>query len=210
MNREHPWTLHPSTVGYSGVSWLGNLPESLVGCWYLDQHWDFDESHRTPMGHIVFRAKPYDGKPGERDAADDLGSIMAQGARTVGPKRPFRLDQVELVLSVPAFPEKVPYNLPDILGDEVAEALGLEFVRRGLEKTKKTLSAKNASPSEIRDSNQGAYRINADVTGRTVLVVDDLVSTGTTLSVIAELLRDAGAAKVGAFAATRVLKGKQY
>jgi predicted amidophosphoribosyltransferase len=111
---------------------------------------------------------------------------------------------------VPAFPEKVPYNLPDILGDEVAEALGLEFVRRGLEKTKKTLSAKNASPSEIRDSNQGAYRINADVTGRTVLVVDDLVSTGTTLSVIAELLRDAGAAKVGAFAATRVLKGKQY
>jgi adenine/guanine phosphoribosyltransferase-like PRPP-binding protein len=43
-----------------------------------------------------------------------------------------------------------------------------------------------------------------------VLVVDDLVSTGTTLSVIAELLRDAGAAKVGAFAATRVLKGKQY
>ena len=194
-----------STAEFSGVSWLGNLPKPLAGCWYLDQHWDFDESHHTPMGHLVFRAK-YEG---ERDAADELGRFMAQGARIVEPKRPFRLDEVEVVLSVPAFPKKVPYNLPDILGDDVAAALGLGFVPQGLEKTKRTVSAKSAPQWEIRESNQSAYRVNVDVTGRTVLVVDDLVSTGTTLSVIAELLRDAGAAKVGAFATTRVLKGMQ-
>ena len=206
---EHPRKRPPSTAEFSGVSWLGNWPEPLIGCWYLDQHWNFDESDRTPTGHLVFRAKPYEGKPGERDAAHGLGSVMARGARVVSGKQPFRLDEAEVVLSVPAFPEKVPYNLPDILGDEVAEALGLDFVRRGLEKTKKTVSAKSSSPRQIRESNRNAYQVNVDVRGRTVLVVDDLVSTGTTLSVIAELLRDAGAAKVGAFAATRVLKGMQ-
>src|SRR5690606_30193530 len=43
---------------------------------------------------------------------------------------------------------------------------------------------------------KGAYACRADVAGRTVLVVDDVMTTGATLDAIASVMKEQGAAKV--------------
>jgi ComF family protein len=61
-------------------------------------------------------------------------------------------------------------------------------------------------PAERRHSNvRGAFAISrhADVEGRTVVLIDDVMTTGATLNACAAVLLDAGAAEVRALTAAR-------
>jgi hypothetical protein len=55
---------------------------------------------------------------------------------------------------------------------------------------------KGVSKAERRQLRAGRFSIPDDLSGRTVLVIDDVVNTGSTLGALADAAADAGAARV--------------
>ena len=84
----------------------------------------------------------------------------------------------------------------------LAEALSREIQGKTavlLEKRKNTVKQSTLGSAEQRRANiAGAYRAleKAPIAGRRVLLIDDIVTTGSTLSECARTLKEAGAAKV--------------
>ncbi len=191
----------------AGIAWLSRVPPPLVGCWFLGRHWEPGTGHRTEIGRIVYRAKTYGDKRGEIDAANQLGELMARSSGVAMKNSRFPLEEVNLVLAVPSFPEKQPFNLPDVLAGHIAVALRADCPPEVLVKTRETPQAKFASAEEILTAASAAYDVRGDVRGSVVLIVDDLVQSGATLAAIATHLIGRGALTVGGFAATRAAGG---
>lgn len=90
------------------------------------------------------------------------------------------------------------YDQARLLAEETAKRLGTEAVRT-LEKPVNTARQSATGSREKRAANiSGAYRVPdpALVAGRRILLIDDIVTTGATLSEAARTLRTAGAAEV--------------
>ncbi|HEY3709484.1 MAG TPA: phosphoribosyltransferase [Amycolatopsis sp.] len=90
-----------------------------------------------------------------------------------------------------------------LLGANVAGQLG----RPPVEVEPVVVSRKSAKQmtTKERAGLLGGYRIRADLTGETVLIVDDLYQTGSTMTGVARAARRAGATTVLGIAATRTL-----
>ena len=90
------------------------------------------------------------------------------------------------------------YDQAQLLAEETAERLGTAAVRT-LEKHVDTARKSATGSREKRAANiSGAYRVPdpALVAGRRILLIDDIVTTGATLSEAARTLRAAGATEV--------------
>ncbi len=111
-----------------------------------------------------------------------------------------------LVLPVPLTKERRierGYNQAELLADGVCEQLQALGVRTEknftlLEKTRETEMQKHMTKRERRENVRGAYRITerAACKGKTVLLVDDIMTTSSTGNEIAQRLRKAGASAV--------------
>lgn len=182
-------------------------PEGLGICFAVDNHYDFDEGHRTVAGSLVYRAKDYgeDG-PGEVDAADRLARIVAYWARWVRDQRRWDGPAPDLVVPVPSDRQRRPHNLPDVLASEVSRRLNIELDPSALVKAPGAPQIKTVIPAQRRQQLKGMFDARR-VRGRRVLVIDDLVQTGATLSAAAQALREAEASSVVGLVATRVQRG---
>lgn len=132
---------------------------------------------------------------GGRGRAALFGEFMAQCLqdRWDGP--------LELVTWVPLHPgrkKKRGYDQAELLARRVGALSGLPVVP-GLEKIRATAVQSQTGEDEARRANvQGAYRAlpGLDLTGKQVVLVDDVATSGATLAQCAAALRDAGAAAV--------------
>jgi len=81
---------------------------------------------------------------------------------------------------------------------ELAFGLGIEFATTTLRRVRNTPQQGQPSASARRENVKGAFRVRtrARITGSTVLLVDDVMTTGSTLSEAARTLKAAGAEKV--------------
>ena len=87
------------------------------------------------------------------------------------------------------------FDQAELLAKALARELDLE-ARPTLEKFRhRPPQSKTKTAAKRRANGQGAYRLlpGADVRGRTVLVVDDILTTGATLGECGRILRQAGA-----------------
>lgn len=87
------------------------------------------------------------------------------------------------------------FDQAELLAEALARELDLE-ARPTLEKFRhRPPQSKTKTAAKRRANVQGAYRLlpGADVRGRTVLVVDDILTTGATLGECGRILRQAGA-----------------
>ncbi len=101
------------------------------------------------------------------------------------------------------------YDQARLLAREAARAYGMEPVRL-LDKVRHT-RPQSSLPGRAREANAAdAYRLRrgAEVAGRRVLLVDDVVTTGSTLSACGRVLLAAGAAEVVCLALARGGMGK--
>ena len=176
------------------------IDDALDECWALDSH--SDEGSRTPTGKLVYEAKTYRGKPGNLAMAGELADLLA--ARAL---RDPRLKDAHTVVSVPANPPKRPFDLPEVLGNRVADSLGVPFDRELLVKIHPTREIKHLSPSERSQCVDGAYAVTRPCNGEAIIVVDDIVQTGTTLQAVGNELRRAGADRLIGLAATWAARG---
>ena len=101
------------------------------------------------------------------------------------------------------------YNQSKILAEAVAEKLSLPLEDL-LVKTRKTKSQRNISARERKTNLHGAFDLamNAGAEGKCILIVDDIKTTGSTLSECALTLKAYGAKDVYATAVALVDKNK--
>lgn len=101
--------------------------------------------------------------------------------------------------------KKRGYNQSQLLAEAVAERLGVPCVPL-LIKRKNTRSQRTSDAAQRKVNLYGAFAVadNAEVSGKTILIVDDVKTTGYTLSECAVMLHAAGAQTVcaAAFAVT--------
>ena len=99
------------------------------------------------------------------------------------------------------------YDQAELLAREVAGRRGIPCERM-MEKTRNNPAQSGTrSPEERRKNVEGVYRAITDCTAVQVLLVDDIVTTGATLSAAAQVLYDAGAIEVTGLTLARNLQG---
>ena len=110
-------------------------------------------------------------------------------------------EEVDLVTFVPtnaATLRKRGYNQAQLLATELAAMLDVPCLPT-LEKTRDTKPMHGLRPEERRANVLGAYRLCCpaeSVAGKRVLIADDILTTGSTLSECARMLKTAGAERV--------------
>ncbi len=125
--------------------------------------------------------------------AEPLGIRMAKQAQTVG----WYADAVTYVpLHMTRYRQR-GYNQAKLLADEVAGLLGLQTLDGALQRDFFTRSQVGLGQAERRKNVAGAFRAAPEqVAGRHFILVDDVLTTGSTLQACAVALMDAGAATV--------------
>ena len=132
--------------------------------------------------------------PGDPSCGAPFGRLMAQCARDC------LREPVDLVTWTPlsrARKRKRGFDQAELLARTAAKELGLP-VRPLLEKVRNNGPQSHLEDETARRANvQGVYRLReADLSGLRILLVDDVVTTGSTLGECGRLLRDAGAEAV--------------
>lgn len=103
------------------------------------------------------------------------------------------------------------YNQAALLALAVAKKAGLRAEPMALTRTRPTPPQKNLSPDARRRNVAGAFEVRAGkaalISGAHVILVDDVLTTGATLSACARALKKAGARRVDALVLARVVRG---
>ena len=88
------------------------------------------------------------------------------------------------------------FNQAEELAGELGKNLHIPVATDILVKVRETRSQKKLSAEERKQNLQGAFHAKQPVTGLTILLADDVYTTGSTMETAALCLREAGAEKV--------------
>ena len=198
-----------------GTCTLGDLRDTVICT--LGDYWHPDRDERTEIGQLIHQAKDQ-ADPGAARALAERFANLAEALPDTGGS------VSRLVAPVPTLPETdggvsrvvapVP-SLPEPAGEgqrHIAALLAASLATAGAGEYRPDLLAKSNPTPRMRHiarerrtevAASAGYRAREPVAGRHIVVVDDVVLTGTTLHAVAACLRDAGAASVTAAAAAR-------
>jgi ComF family protein len=116
---------------------------------------------------------------------------------------------VDMMLPIPLGKKRLNergYNQVGLVARPLAMALGLEYVPDALARPRETRSQVGLSRTERRENTRDAFAASRRlVNGKIILVMDDVSTTGSTLSSAAEALFSAGAKNVYALTVARAL-----
>lgn len=147
-----------------------------------------------PVRQMVYDLKYRD----IRAAAPALARLMAAGLAA---------GALDVVTPVPLHPRRQRergYNQSELLARELGRATGLTVVPSALQRVRDTPPQVSlGSEAERRASMSQAFHSPGGLEGARVLLVDDVVTTGATMSAAAVALKDAGARSVRALALAR-------
>ena len=140
---------------------------------------------------------------GVRAVAPALGEHMARWFEQTGVRG-------DLIVPVPLHKRRLRdrgYNQSSLLARELSKRTGLPVGEDVLERTRDTLPQVSLSSRVERARNvEGSFRCIGEVAGRKILLVDDVVTTGSTMSACASALSAAGAGSVWGLALARQLQ----
>ena len=137
---------------------------------------------------------------------------MALGDALAAQLSEFTMDlkwPVEMIVPVPLGKKRLEergYNLVSLIARPLALAAGISFAPDALRRVRETQSQVGLTKTERRVNVSRAFEARGTrVNGRIVLLMDDVATTGSTLSSCAEALYAAGARDVFALTASRAL-----
>ena len=176
--------------GVSGVcQWCERFPRGFDS---LRAPFRFDGAVRDAVHRLKYR--------GERTAARPLGGLMSEYLE----RNPAAVD---MLVPAPLHPRRLRsrgYNQSALLAREMGRNLDLPVEENLLARLKNPRpQVETGSQQERRDNVSGNFACAADASGLAVLLVDDVATTGSTLSECAAALKAAGASAVYALALAR-------
>jgi len=151
-----------------------------------------------------------------RPAANVLGRMLAEAIEDL---RPLFSEGEVLVVPVPLHSRKLRqrgFNQSELIARAALKLTAddrFQLCGGLLERCRETKSQIGLSRHQRRENIRGAFVVTKghEVNGREILVVDDVFTTGTTVSECARILRRAGASKVFVATVARTLKSEaQY
>ena len=137
-----------------------------------------------------------------------LAEVVADVAEAFGPEAP-------VIMAVPLHASKMRqrgFNQSELIARAMLKlkpaALDVKLNTTALVRSRATESQTGLTPPQRRENVRGAFKVvrSDQITGRDILLVDDVFTTGTTASECARVLRRAGAARVFVVTVARVLK----
>jgi len=115
------------------------------------------------------------------------------------------IEECDVIAPVPMHARRLlmrRFNQSAILANELARISDRQASPQLIKRTRATRSQVGLTSAERRRNLAGAFTIaprqRKHITGRNILLVDDVITTGTTLNTCARALRQAGAARVNA------------
>jgi ComF family protein len=141
-----------------------------------------------------------------RTLAKPLGALMAEFAQAE-----IALDEYDLLVPVPLHRirrRERGFNQSELLALEILPVFPNARLDCSLYRLRPTrVQSRSATPAERKANIAGAFAVEGDgLRGKTVLLIDDVVTTGATTGECARALARAGAANVDVFAAALVVE----
>jgi ComF family protein len=149
-------------------------------------------------------------------AADSLAGLLAPVVQALAAK----CEGGALLVPVPLYKNKQrqrEFNQSELIARAALKRLpeeiraGLELADSVLVRQRDTRSQTGLTRHQRRENMRGAFVVSdaSKIVGRDVILVDDVLTTGTTAAECARVLRRAGAKRVYVATVARVMKGEQ-
>lgn len=146
--------------------------------------------HQSPVSEAVYAMKYQNrriyGKIFGNEMAEKYGQYLKER-------------QVDLIVPIPLHKKrkrKRGYNQAEILARTLSEAVKIPMADDVLIRVKETCPQKSLNDKERRRNIRGAFEVKKRLTGRKIVLIDDIYTTGSTLDEAAKTLLGAGAEKV--------------
>ncbi len=130
-----------------------------------------------------------------------LASRITRGIRRDG----------QLIIPLPLHPERLRergFNQSMEIAREIGKQLQLPVDHDALARTRPTASQAGLALKERRRNVKGAFECSTDFTGRHILLIDDVMTSGATANECARVLKLHGASEVSVAVAARAQKGR--
>ncbi len=101
------------------------------------------------------------------------------------------------------------FNQAELIAEILSKACGIPLLRTGLQKHLRTPLQIHLNRTERKANLWGAFGLarGVSVSGRSILLVDDIITTGATAESAARILKEAGAKRVDFLALARTEAG---
>ncbi len=150
---------------------------------------------------LIHRFKYKDGL----DAAPQLGAMMKRSGREL-------IEHCDIIIPVPLYRSRLwsrRYNQAAVLAIEIAQSTGLDYEPQLLDRVRKTKSQVGLNAAQRRRNVSGAFAINESayerISGKRVLLIDDVITTGATIEACSQALLNGGAEDLNVLAFARVV-----
>jgi ComF family protein len=166
----------------------GQSVSDLIACQVIPLHYE------EPVSGWVVRAKHVTGLV----EAKLLGTLLAEAVMAIPGTKP------DLLVPVPLSRRRLlrrGHNQAALIAEPVARGLGVPVNRTGVRRVVHTRILAGSDRAERRQRVAGVFRCRLDLTGMTVAIVDDVVTSGATARELAGCLATAGALRIHLFAA---------
>ena len=151
--------------------------------------------YQPPLDKIIHQFK-YDDR---RSIARLLGRKVSTVIRSDPEYR-----EIDLIIPIPLHKRREKergYNQSELLAQELGRELHLP-VERGLVRIRNNRSQTGLTDQERKENVRGIFRLDSEIEGLNILLVDDVMTTGSTIEEAASVIKAAGAkAALGAVAA---------
>lgn len=111
----------------------------------------------------------------------------------------FRKSRPEVLIPVPVHRSKLlrrGYNQAEVLAEELSKRWKIPMDTECIKRSKHTKAQKNLTPKERRENLMDAFEVCGKVPWKSVMIVDDIYTTGSTVDALAKKLKAAGVKQV--------------
>lgn len=151
--------------------------------------------HDTDVRAAIKALKYY----GERSVAKTLGTIIADyTGELLAERKALHGWRTTCICPIPSSPKRLRergYNQAGLIAEAAAEAMGVEYLPNLLSRTER-VSQVHVDRSKRKENIQGVFTALPAVSGKSIILVDDVVESGATLADARRALLEAGARDV--------------